>query len=47
MRYSLDDKMVDRASGRVVESQPSEAREFWTFRRAPGGQWVLSAVQQT
>ena len=47
MRYSLDDKIVDRASGRVVEELPSEATEFWTFRRAVGGQWVLSAVQQT
>ena len=47
MRYSLNDKMVDRASGRVVEEQPSEATEFWTFRRATGGNWVLSAIQQT
>ena len=46
MRYSLDDKLVDRASGRVVEQEPSEASEFWTFRRARGGHWVLSAVQQ-
>ena len=34
MRYSLNDKMVDRATGRVVEEEPSEATEFWTFRRA-------------
>jgi predicted lipid-binding transport protein (Tim44 family) len=47
MRYSLNDKMVDRASGRVVEEQPSEATEFWTFRRLRGGQWLLSAIQQT
>ncbi len=47
MRYSLNDKMIDRASGRVVEEVPSEATEFWTFRRARGGQWVLSAIQQT
>jgi predicted lipid-binding transport protein (Tim44 family) len=47
MRYSLNDKMVDRASGRVVEEEPSEATEFWTFRRATGGHWVLSAIQQT
>jgi predicted lipid-binding transport protein (Tim44 family) len=47
MRYSLDDKMIDRASGGVVEQEASEARELWTFRRAPGGHWVLSAVQQT
>jgi predicted lipid-binding transport protein (Tim44 family) len=47
MRYSLSDKMVDRATGRVVEEEPSEATEFWTFRRARGGNWVLSAIQQT
>jgi predicted lipid-binding transport protein (Tim44 family) len=47
MRYSLNDKIVDRASGRVVEEQPSEATEFWTFRRSHGGDWVLSAIQQT
>ena len=47
MRYSLNDKMVDRASGRVVQDEPSEAREFWTFRRTSGGTWLLSAIQQT
>src|SRR5262249_55910252 len=49
MRYSLTDKMVDRASGRVVEGgdAPQEATELWTFRRAPGGAWLLSAIQQT
>jgi predicted lipid-binding transport protein (Tim44 family) len=47
MRYSLNDKFVDRATGRVVEEQPSEATEFWTFRRSRGGTWVLSAIQQT
>ena len=39
-------KLVDRATGRVVEQEPSEARELWTFRRGRGGDWVLSAVQQ-
>ena len=47
MRYSLSDKIVDRATGRVVEEEPSEATELWTFRRARGGQWLLSAIQQT
>ena len=47
MRYSLNDKMVDRVTGRVVEEEPSEATEFWTFRRAREGDWVLSAIQQT
>jgi predicted lipid-binding transport protein (Tim44 family) len=26
--------------------QPSEAAEVWTFARSPGGQWLLSAIQQ-
>jgi predicted lipid-binding transport protein (Tim44 family) len=47
MRYSLHDKIVDRATGRVIEEEPSEATEFWTFRRAREGDWVLSAIQQT
>jgi predicted lipid-binding transport protein (Tim44 family) len=47
MRYSLNDKIVDRTTGRVVEEEPSEATELWTFRRARGGDWVLSAIQQT
>jgi predicted lipid-binding transport protein (Tim44 family) len=47
MRYALTDRMVDRTSGKVVEEGPSEATELWTFRRARGGQWLLSAIQQT
>ncbi len=48
MRYELVDKMVDRASGRVVEGgdEPQEAVEIWTFVRARGGQWLLSAIQE-
>jgi len=49
MRFSLLDQTIDRASGRLVEgdpSRPSEATELWTFRRAPGGPWLLSAIQQ-
>jgi predicted lipid-binding transport protein (Tim44 family) len=49
MRFSLVDAVVERASGKVVEgdaTQPVEATELWTFRRASGGQWLLSAVQQ-
>jgi predicted lipid-binding transport protein (Tim44 family) len=26
--------------------QPTEAGEAWTFARSPGGQWLLSAIQQ-
>jgi len=47
LRYSLVDQMVDRASGRVVEGGPDEATEVWTFMRKRGGQWILSAIQQT
>jgi predicted lipid-binding transport protein (Tim44 family) len=48
MRFALNDSMVERASGRVVEGgEPSEVTELWTFRRARGGNWLLSAIQQT
>ena len=47
VRYSLKDEMVDRATGRVIEGGPDEAVEIWTFMRARGGNWIVSAVQQT
>jgi predicted lipid-binding transport protein (Tim44 family) len=47
MRYSLNDQMVERASGRVIEGGPDEATEVWTFMRVNGGAWLLSAIQQT
>lgn len=48
MRFALTDSMVERASGRTVEGgSPSEVTELWTFRRARGGDWMLSAIQQT
>ena len=48
MKFSLIDKMVDRATGRVVEGDdhPQTATEVWTFRRERGGNWLLSAIQQ-
>jgi predicted lipid-binding transport protein (Tim44 family) len=46
MRYSLNDRLVDRNNGRLIEQLPSEVTELWTFRRAAGGNWVLSAIQQ-
>jgi predicted lipid-binding transport protein (Tim44 family) len=49
MRFSLLDRMVDRASGRVVEGDaehPTEATEVWTFMRSRGGSWLLSSIQQ-
>ena len=49
MRFSLIDKTIDCASGKVVEGsdQPVEATEVWTFARRPGEGWELSAIQQT
>jgi predicted lipid-binding transport protein (Tim44 family) len=48
MRFSMIDVTRDSA-GRVVEGDPArrtEAVEYWTFLRAPGGRWILSAIQQ-
>ncbi|MBS0530334.1 MAG: TIM44-like domain-containing protein, partial [Proteobacteria bacterium] len=49
LRYSLIDKTIERASGRVVEGsdQPQEVTDVWTFVRLRGGKWELSAIQQT
>jgi len=49
MRYSIKDRYVDRATGKAAEGNeaPQEATEVWTFTRAPGGSWVVSAIQQT
>jgi predicted lipid-binding transport protein (Tim44 family) len=49
MRFSMIDRMLDRASGHLVggSEQPAEAVEVWTFVRPRGGDWMLSAIQQT
>jgi predicted lipid-binding transport protein (Tim44 family) len=48
MRFALTDSMVERTSGRIVEGgAPGEVTELWTFMRARGGDWLLSAIQQT
>ena len=49
MRFSMIDKTIDRATGRLVEGseQPAEVTEVWTFLRAHGANWELSAIQQT
>lgn len=50
LQWRARDWTVDEASGRVVdgnEQQPDEAKEVWTFVRADGGRWLLSAIQQT
>ena len=48
MRFSMVDVTTDRA-GRVTDGSPTErvtVNEFWTFLRAQGGHWTLSAIQQ-
>ena len=48
MRFSMIDVTRD-GGGRVVDGSPTErvtVTEIWTFLRAPGGHWVLSAIQQ-
>jgi len=48
MRFSMIDVTRD-GSGRVVDGSPTErvlATEIWTFVRARGGHWILSAIQQ-
>jgi predicted lipid-binding transport protein (Tim44 family) len=49
MRFELKERYVDRATGKVVEGdaeKPHEVTELWTFMRARGGNWLLSAIQQ-
>lgn len=51
MRASMLDATFDNTTNTVVEgstTERTEATELWTFvRKGPGGQWMLSAVQQT
>lgn len=48
MNFAINDSMVERASGRTVKGgERSEVTELWTFMRARGGNWLLSAIQQT
>jgi predicted lipid-binding transport protein (Tim44 family) len=48
MHFALNDSMVERTSGRTVEGgNLNEVTELWTFMRARGGGWLLSAIQQT
>ncbi len=49
MRFSMIDCTYDQA-GRVVDGNPTQrtmATEIWTFVRSRGGNWILSAIQQT
>lgn len=48
MRFSMLDVTRD-GSGHVVDGSAAErvtATEVWTFLRAPGANWILSAIQQ-
>lgn len=48
MRFSMIDVTRDEA-GRIVAGDANartQATELWTFLRAPGGHWILSAIQQ-
>jgi predicted lipid-binding transport protein (Tim44 family) len=50
MRYSSIDVMRDRATGEIIEGDtvsPTETTELWTFVRERGGEWKLSAIQET
>ena len=48
MNFACKDSMVERATGQTVEGvERSEVTELWTFLRARGGHWLLSAIQQT
>ncbi len=50
MRFSMIDVMRNVADGRIVEGNANvrtEATEVWTFLRSRGGNWILSAIQQT
>jgi predicted lipid-binding transport protein (Tim44 family) len=48
MRFALKDSMVERVTERIVEGgERSEVIERWTLMRTRGGNWLLSAIQQT
>ncbi|MCX5493230.1 Tim44 domain-containing protein [Kaistia dalseonensis] len=50
MRYESRDLMREREGGRVVAGNAdavTETTEIWTFVRRSGGDWKLSAIQET
>ena len=50
MRFSMIDVSRRIADGKIVEGSEhdrTEATEIWTFLRSRGGNWILSAIQQT
>lgn len=49
MRWNARDYIVRSDTGVLVDGRNTdrvEATEVWTFVRAPGGRWLLSAIQQ-
>ena len=49
MKFSMLD-WLENVNQEVVDGSPTERQvvtEIWTFVRAPGGRWMLSAIQQT
>jgi predicted lipid-binding transport protein (Tim44 family) len=50
LRYESIDVMRDRATGAIRTGDPTRATpttELWTFVRPQGGDWKLSAIQET
>ena len=50
MRFSMIDTTRTIADGKIVAGSDqvrTEATEVWTFLRSRGGNWILSAIQQT
>ncbi|WP_127090747.1 Tim44 domain-containing protein [Aquabacter cavernae] len=50
MRYEMRDVMRDRTTGALAAGSseaPETVTEVWTFTRPRGGEWVLSAIQDT
>lgn len=50
MRYEMRDVMRDRSTGALAPGSseaPEAVTEVWTFTRPRGGEWVLSAIQET
>lgn len=50
MLYESRDALLDRASGVRVDGADTgvtQTTELWTFRRQPGSEWKLSAIQET
>lgn len=50
LNYASVDVVRDRKTGELIEGEseePTETTELWTFVRQDGGDWQLSAIQQS